>query len=157
MRPSVSAFSAASPPRQLCWLDRPATFVLSLLLGLGILAGNAWTNLNSIEALTATTFTQALPEVDPSSPTGYADGMRRVIMPQGMDGYHWIMIAQRVASEGKWRIREVDYDNFPAGRAFHWSHLFVWWLVAMGRITAAITGLPLGAAIESAAVWAPLP
>lgn len=157
MLPSVSASSDASPPRRLCWLDRPATFVLSLLLGLGILAGNAWTNLNSIEALTDTTFTQALPEVDASSPTGYADGMRRVIMPQGLDGYQWIMIAQRVASEGKWRVREVDYDNFPAGREFHWSHLFVWWLVAMGRITAAITGLPLGAAIESAAVWAPLP
>jgi hypothetical protein len=157
MRPSDSAPSTASPPRRRCWLDRPATFALSLLLGLGILAGNAWTNWNSIEALTATTLTQALPEIDPSSPTGYADGMRRVIMPQGLDGYHWIMIAQRMASEGKWRIREVDYDNFPAGRAFHWSHLFAWWVVAMGSITAANTGLPLGAAIESAAVWAPLP
>lgn len=37
------------------------------------------------------------PQLDPASPTGYALGQRRYIMPEnGMDSYHWIMQTQRM-------------------------------------------------------------
>ena len=62
-----------------------------------------------------------------------------------------------MAHEGAWRIRHMPDDNAPYGRDMHWSQFLLWWLVVLGLIVAFFTGLPLGAAIESAAVWCVVP
>ena len=98
-----------------------------------------------------------LPPIDASSATGYSSGQRVVLMARGIDGCHWIMNAQRMAHEGLWRIREMPYDNAPYGRDMHWSQFLLWWLVLSGYECAFLTGLPLGAAIEAAAVWCVVP
>lgn len=149
---------AAAGQASRSWFDRPAAFVVALVLALGVLLCSGWTNYNSVKALTAVTASKgSLPPVDPGSPTGYADGMRRVIMPRGVDGCYWIMNAQRMAHEGKWRVRQMPDDNLPSGREMHWSHLFLWRLILLGWISTTFTGLPIGAVIENAAVWAALP
>jgi hypothetical protein len=102
-------------------------------------------------------FSSTLPDIDFSSPTGYAGGQRIVLMARGIDSCHWIMNAQRMAHEKQWRIRQMPDDNAPYGRDMHWSQFLLWWLVISGRIVAYFTGMPLGAAIESAAVWCVVP
>ncbi len=95
------------------------------------------------------------PKIDPSSPTGYELGMRMVILPQvGVDGCHWIMHTQKLLADGGWRIRFTDIDNSPDGREIHWSHGFIWWLILLGNIHSAITGLPLPASVEAVAPYA---
>lgn len=95
------------------------------------------------------------PAVDPSSPTGYEMGMRKVILPQvGVDGCHWIMHTQKLLADGGWRIRFTDIDNYPVGREIHWSHGFIWWLIFLGKIHSISTELPLPASIEAVAPYA---
>ena len=117
---------------------------------------NAHTRLESVKVATEV-HSSTLPDIDYSSPTGYASGQRVVLMARGIDGCHWIMNAQRMAHEGHWRIRQMPDDNAPYGRDMHWSQFLLWWLVILGRMVAYFTGLPLGAAIESASVWCVVP
>lgn len=95
------------------------------------------------------------PAIDAKSPTGYAGGVRSMILPEaGEDTAHWVMQTQTMIARGDWRIRSVDYDNAPAGRDVHWSALFHWWLELLARIDHLVTGQPLGIAVERAALTA---
>ena len=95
------------------------------------------------------------PAPDPSSPTGYAFGQRSVVLSDsGADGYHWIMHTQQMFATGEARIRQVNYDNAPNGRAVHWASLFRWWLAGLAWIDHATTGVPLAIATERAAAIA---
>lgn len=69
------------------------------------------------------------------------------------DCYYWIRYAQTMVREGTLRVRHTELDNVPAGRAVHWSAPFSWWLIACGSVESLVTGQPLLAAIESAALW----
>jgi len=118
---------------------------------------NAATRIGCVERASALN-SSTLPASDFSSPTGYSGGQRVVVLKgSGIDSCHWIMNAQRMAHEGAWRIRHMPDDNAPYGRDMHWSQFLLWWLVVLGLIVAFFTGLPLGAAIESAAVWCVVP
>ncbi|HND60778.1 MAG TPA: tetratricopeptide repeat protein [Opitutaceae bacterium] len=94
------------------------------------------------------------PAVDRSSPTGYADGKRSLLLPdRDLDGYHWIMQAQQASAEGLWRMRHVDYDGAPTGRDVHWAAPFRWWVRELAGIDRAISGAPAGITLERAAVF----
>ena len=134
--------------------NRPVFFVLAVLFGCSVIVGNGWVRLRTIQAASAmTSNNHPLPAYDKSSATGYEDGLRTLILMKGTDSCHWIMNAQRMAHEGHWRIRNMPDDNYPAGREMHWSQFLLWWLVLLGTIQSTLTGIPLGAAIESAAPW----
>jgi len=95
------------------------------------------------------------PVLDPKSPSGYELGMRKLILPQvGVDGCHWIMHTQKLLQDGGWRIRFTNIDNSADGREIHWSHGFIWWLIALGNIHSSITGMPLPASVEAVAPYA---
>jgi hypothetical protein len=95
------------------------------------------------------------PAVDDRSPTGFADGRRSIVLPPGAaDARHWVMQTQDMMARGEWRIRHVDFDNAPRGREVHWASPFHWWLAAMAWADHAVTGVPLGIAVERAALTA---
>ena len=127
--------------------------VLAVVVAIGIswafvLSDSATRYLRIITSMSCTMGT-SLPNVDPTSMTGYELGMRRVILPPiGADGCHWIMHTQKMLHDGGWRIRFTDNDNAPDGREIHWSHSFIWWLIILGKIHSTITGLPLPASVE---------
>lgn len=132
-------------------------FVLAVAFAWGMIGLNAWPRVQAIHRLTEAG-RYALPAIDPGSPTGYRDGLRTVILPtRGLDGYHWIMAAQRLAGGDGWRIRYSPDDNAPEGRPLHWSQPLIWWLVALGWAGSFFNHLPTVASIERCAVWATVP
>ena len=93
--------------------------------------------------------------VESSSPTGYTEGRRGLVLPRGStDAAHWIMQTQMMRPEGTWRIRSVPYDNAPAGRAVHWASPYRWWLAVLAWIDHVATGRPWGIAVERASLSA---
>ncbi|HVZ64660.1 MAG TPA: hypothetical protein VG936_08830 [Lacunisphaera sp.] len=95
------------------------------------------------------------PQWDAGSPTGYAGGMRRLIVPlRNNDTYHWIAQTQLMVAQGDWRLRHVAYDNAPLGRPVETPSPYRWWLAFTGWVDHAFSGEPSGAAIENAALFA---
>src|SRR5215471_16722233 len=49
---------------------------------------------------------------DAKSPTGYAHGERKLIVPErNENSFHWIAQTQQMFAQGEARVRHVDYDN----------------------------------------------
>lgn len=91
---------------------------------------------------------------DASSPTGYAEGVRMLIVPgRDEESYQWIVQTQEMISDGQWRLREADYDNAPVGRPVQSPSPYRWWLAAVAWLNHLLTGNPIGLAIERAALW----
>lgn len=94
------------------------------------------------------------PASAPGSPTGYADGRRSLVLPPAAaDTAHWIMQTQTMLARGEWRMRQVDYDNAPAGREVHWAAPLHGWLAALAWIDHRVTGRPIGQSVERAVVY----
>ena len=94
------------------------------------------------------------PVVDPRSPTGYERGLRSMVLPEASeDTAHWVMQTQTMIGRGEWRIREVDYDNAPAGREVHWASPFHWWLAILAWGDHLATGRPIGISVERATLF----
>ena len=92
---------------------------------------------------------------DPKSPTGYAGGLRRLIVPEhNNESYEWIAQTQQMFTTGQWRVRHVVYDNAPAGREIYSASIYRWWLGLLSWIDHAISGRPIGASVERAALYA---
>lgn len=70
----------------------------------------------------------------------------------------WIRYALALL-EGKEGLRShhTDVDNAPKGREVHWNSALTWWIAGLGWTWSQVTGAPLPAAVEHAAVWANLP
>lgn len=93
------------------------------------------------------------PAADAKSPTGYANGQRRLIVPDyNKESYQWIMQTQQMAATGEWRVRRVDYDNAPLGRPVQSPSPYRWWLASVGWLMHLVHGVPIGATIELAAI-----
>ncbi len=139
-----------SNPKVRIWM------VITAIAGtLLFVASDSWTRYTRILLCSEASMGTPAPQIDPTSPTGYEMGMRNVILPPvGTDGLHWIMHTQKLLQDGGWRIRFTDNDNVPDGREIHWSHGFIWWLIALGKIHSAITGLPLAASVEAVSPYA---
>ena len=95
------------------------------------------------------------PVPDPASATGYAGGVRRLLVPGNNHGsYQWIVQTQQMLARGDWRVRHVDYDNAPQGRESHAPSLYRWWLGAVAGVDHAVSGRSLALAVERAALLA---
>ena len=74
------------------------------------------------------------PTLSATSATGYAEGVRRLIVPgHNNNSYQWIMQTQQMVAGGDWRLRHVSYDNAPQGRGTHAPAGYRWWLGAVAQ------------------------
>ena len=55
------------------------------------------------------------------------------------------------------RSHHTSVDNPPHGREVHWNSALTWWIAGCGWTWHKVTGTPLPASVERAAVWANLP
>ena len=93
-------------------------------------------------------------DLDPRSPTGYANGQRELIVPERHEeSFHWIAQTQQMLARGEWRVRRVDYDNAPTGREVNAPSPYRWWLGLAAWCDHAVTGRPIGLSVERAALW----
>ena len=115
-----------------------------------------WTNASRIQRIerVSDVGAEAL-KLDPSSQTGYEHGVRKLIVPErNAASYQWIGQTQQMLARGEWRIRQVEYDNAPEGRENHNASLYHWWLGFLAKSIQLMRGIPMGAAVEGAALWA---
>ncbi len=93
--------------------------------------------------------------VDSDSPTGYEDGKRRLIIPvRSFESFQWIMQVDAMFAQDTWRLREVDYDNAPAGRQVRSASAYRWWLAGIAWVDQSVFGTPAGLSVERAALVA---
>jgi hypothetical protein len=93
--------------------------------------------------------------VDASSPTGYADGKRWLIVPEHNNPtYQWIEETQLMLARGDWRVRSVDYENAPFGRDVFAASPYRWWLAFLAWLDRGISGRPIGLSVEHSALFA---
>ncbi|AOS43564.1 hypothetical protein Verru16b_00611 [Lacunisphaera limnophila] len=102
--------------------------------------------------------TQAVPSeavVQAASPTGYAGGIRNLVLPeQNQDSAHWIAQTQQMLATGEGRIRRIDYENAPFGREVAAASPYRWWLGLVARFDRSFSDRPAGQAVEYAALLA---
>ena len=130
-------------PSTLLWITAP-------LLAAGFLFWLNSARLHRIDYVTNLVETDAV--VDPASATGYAGGLRQLIVPEhNNESYQWLVQTQQMLARHEWRVRHVDYDNAPVGRTVLTPSPYRWWL---GLVTGAchlVSGESRGLAVEQAA------
>lgn len=95
------------------------------------------------------------PEPDAQSPTGYAGGLRRIIVAGHHNpSYAWIAQTQQTIAEGKFRLRHIDYDNAPEGRETHATSPYRWYLTALAWVDHLFSSRSLAQSVEQAALYA---
>ena len=77
-----------------------------------------------------------------------------IVPERNSDSYHWIAQTQQMFARGEWRVRRVDYDNAPLGRAVDSPSPYRWWLGLVAWLDHAVSGRPIGPAVEQAALLA---
>ena len=94
-------------------------------------------------------------KLDDKSPTGYAGGERRMIVP-GHDNYAYQRIAQtqQMFAQGQLRVRHVDYENAPLGREVIAPSPYRWWLGLVSLCDSVLSGRSIGLSVEHAALYA---
>ncbi len=93
--------------------------------------------------------------VSPASPTGYAGGLRELVIPaQNADSFHWIAQTQQMFARREWRVRHIGYENAPFGHDLSTPSPYRWWLGFVAWADHVLSGRPLGEAVEHAALLA---
>ncbi|MEI6106402.1 MAG: hypothetical protein WCR49_05250 [Opitutae bacterium] len=91
----------------------------------------------------------------PAAATGNAAASRELIVPEHISSsYAWIVQTQQMLAGSEWRVRHLEYDNAPYGRAVHSASPYRWWLGLVAWVMHVGTGQPLGPAVERAALYA---
>lgn len=129
---------------------------VAVLAALGLLALATAGRIARVDALTARpSWSVDAPPGGSASPTGHVHAQRMLIVPgQHAPSFWWIREAQQAAAEGRWRLRHVDYDAVSTGRDPGRTGPYRWWLTAVGRMHARLTGGSLGPGIERGALVA---
>ncbi len=128
------------------WVLAPACALAFVLWADGV-------RLRHVEAVSSLAAEEA--RIDPSSPTGYAEGKRWLVAPEHHNPtYQWVEETQLMLAHGDWRVRSVDYENAPFGREVHVASPYRWWLVGVAWVQHALTRQPLGWCLERAVLYA---
>ncbi len=123
------------------------------LLALGFLIWSGSQRVQRIHYVTTAVSGDAV--VSTASPTGYAGGIRDLIVPeQNYDSCQWIVQTQQMLAQREWRVRQIDYENAPVGREVFTPSPYRWWLGLVAGIDHAVSGRPLGQSVERAALLA---
>ncbi|HEY4246328.1 MAG TPA: hypothetical protein VGM64_05690 [Lacunisphaera sp.] len=137
-------------------LLRPSNLLAALLV-LAAIGFLSWINTNRARHVGyVSDLTQTLPlPVDATSATGYAGGIRELIVPEhNNDSYQWLAQTQQMLAHNEWRLRHVDYDNAPYGREVRTPSPYRWWLgFATWFEHKRSGGQPFALAVEQAALW----
>lgn len=140
-RLSTPLMSRLFRPTTLAWLA-----LVALSAGWVALAGS-----RRIEQIRQTSDQAPVAAVDESSPTGYTDGTRGLLLPLGaLPAQARLMDVQAMSAAGRWSIAHASYDNAPEGRPVHGPAPYRWWL----RAVAMFEPGPGGRAVEQAALHA---
>ncbi len=75
------------------------------------------------------------------------------------DSRTWLRLTEERLARGDWRFSRTEIDGVGAegGREVLWHSAWSWWMEALGRARALLSGEPLGQAIARASHWAHLP
>src|ERR1700753_3001758 len=49
-----------------------------------------------------------------------------IVPGQLTESYHWLAQTQRMFNRGEWRVRHIDYENAPFGRAVYSPSPYRW-------------------------------
>ncbi|MEO6004831.1 MAG: hypothetical protein ABIZ04_24200 [Opitutus sp.] len=128
------------------WLLLPVCAVALLLW-----SDHRW--IQRVEAISRVDSEEAT--LDAASPTGYAGRKRWLIVPEhNLHSYEWIAQTQQMFAQKTWRVRQLDYENVPAGREVHAPSPYRWWLGLVAEFEQKISGKPIGWSVERAALFA---
>ena len=132
-----------------------ATFWILLVLAVVWTGFNQQARIQRIQRVTdLPEWSVDAPKPDPASPTGYAGGWRRLILPEhNHRSFLWIAQTQQMLAEGRGRVRHIGYENAPHGRESNLPSPYAWWLAALASADSALTGQPAGIAVERAALY----
>ncbi len=84
-----------------------------------------------------------------------AGAQTRLIVPGHENAsYEWLDQTQQMFAQRTWRVRHIDYENAPYGRAVDAASPYRWWLGAIAWIDRSVSGRPISAALERAALIA---
>ena len=92
---------------------------------------------------------------DDTSVTGYARGVRNLILPVNRaESQQWVIELQKMMAADSWRAPRGDFDNAPEGRELAMRAPYRWWLRLVATVEHASTGTSTGRAVEQAALRA---
>ncbi len=89
-----------------------------------------------------------------SSASEFAAGNGLIIPEHLTESYHWLAQTQRMFKRGEWRVRHIDYENAPFGRAVYSASPYRWWLGLIAWFEHAISGRSPVQSVERAALVA---
>lgn len=94
------------------------------------------------------------PAVAIASPTGLAGETRALIVPaHHRESYEWIAQTQRMIHRGEWRVRQIDYENAPIGRAVQQTSPYRWGIATVAWLDHTFSERPIGLSVERAALY----
>ena len=92
---------------------------------------------------------------DDTSVTGYARGVRNLILPVNRaESQQWIIEVQKMMAANSWRALRGDFDNAPEGRDLTMRAPYRWWLRLVATVDHARSGASTGRSVERAALRA---
>jgi hypothetical protein len=90
-----------------------------------------------------------------SEPDGHAGWQPRLIVPEHDNvSYEHLDQARQMLDRAEWRVRHVDYENAPDGRAVLSTSPYRWWLGLVAWCDHVVSGRGAGPALERAALMA---
>jgi hypothetical protein len=82
-------------------------------------------------------------------------GQRQLIVPgRNERSFDWIAQTQQMFVRHEARVRHIDYENPPQGRAVNAASPYRWWLGFVAWIDQLVSGRSITASVENAAIWA---
>ncbi len=100
--------------------------VTIILAAFAFVVADSVMRMRTIDAVTDFRFDSTRPLAEDShTPSGYEGNQHNLVDPS-VDAEHWLLQTQLMLSGGGARIRWVDYDGPPDGRAVHWSSFLRW-------------------------------
>jgi hypothetical protein len=91
--------------------------------------------------------------VDAASSTGYAGGLRWLIVPEhNNQSDRWVLETEQMFARREWRVRHVEEDNAPFGRETRVGSPYRWLLGGIAYLDHSISARSFPQSVEKAAV-----
>lgn len=132
---------------------RPVYPLIALIAALAFIGIINHSRIERVDALTAAGGESL--SADPKSPTGYAGGVRSLLVSDhDTDSYQWLEQTELGIARDEWRVRRVNYDNAPFGRIVLTPSPYRWWLSFLAHCDHFVSGRSLPLSVEHVARYA---